>query len=137
MQIKTVLRFTISGRLFQLGFFSIEFPESANYFLVWPTFFLSPVFFAPAFLKRQIFMNQKIKAPFSIGDTARMTGVTRRRIRSWEARRYIPEVYRVVCGERAYRYFTPEQIEIIRKIKGYLDQGYTLAHASKMARDGR
>jgi DNA-binding transcriptional MerR regulator len=81
-------------------------------------------------------MNQKIKAPFSIGDTAKMTGVTRKQIRNWEACGYIPEAYRVVCGERAYRYFTAEQIETIRKIKGYLDQGYTLTHASNMARNG-
>ena len=80
-------------------------------------------------------MNQKIKAPFSIGAASRMTGVTRRRIRSWEARGYItPKAYRVVCGEKAYRYFSPEQIETIRRIKNHLDQGYTLAHASKMAK---
>ena len=76
-------------------------------------------------------MNQKIKAPFSIGAASRMTGVSRRKIRNWEACGHISEAYRVVCGERAYRYFTPELIETIRKIKGYLEQGYTLAHASK------
>jgi DNA-binding transcriptional MerR regulator len=80
-------------------------------------------------------MNQKIKAPFSISSASKMTGVTRKQIRNWEARGYIPEAYRVVCGDMAYRYFTPEQIEIIREIKSYLDQGYTLAHASKMARN--
>ena len=80
-------------------------------------------------------MNQKIQAPFSIGDTARMTGVSRRKIRNWEACGHIPLAYRVVCGKRAYRYFSLDQIEIISKIKGYLDQGYTLAHASKMARN--
>jgi DNA-binding transcriptional MerR regulator len=80
-------------------------------------------------------MNQKIKAPFSIGAASRMTGVTRKQIRNWESRGYIPEAYRVVCGDMAYRYFTPEQIEIIREIKSYLDQGYTLAHASEMARN--
>lgn len=80
-------------------------------------------------------MNQKIQAPFSIGDTARMTGVTRKKIRNWEARGYIPDAYRVVCGKRSYRYFTLDQIERITKIKSYLDQGYTLAHAAKMARN--
>ena len=80
-------------------------------------------------------MNQKIKAPFGISAASRMTGVSRRRIRSWEARGHIELAFRVVCGERAYRYFTANQVEIIRKIKGYLDQGYTLAHASKMARN--
>ena len=80
-------------------------------------------------------MNQKIQAPFSIGDTARMTGVTQKQIRNWEARGYIPTAMRVVCGDMAYRYFSLDQIEIITRIKGYLDQGYTLAHASKMARN--
>ena len=80
-------------------------------------------------------MNQKIKAPFSIGDTAKMTGVTQKQIRNWEDRGYIPTAMRVVCGERAYRYFSLDQIEIITKIKSYLDQGYTLAYASKMARN--
>ena len=82
-------------------------------------------------------MNQKIKAPFSIGDTAKKAKVTQKQIRNWESRGYIQEADRVVCGERAYRYFTADQVEIIRKIKGYLDQGYTLAHASKMARNGK
>ena len=80
-------------------------------------------------------MNQKIKAPFSIGTTSKMTGVTQKQIRNWEARGYISKADRVVCGQRAYRYFTAEQIEIIRKVKSYLDQGYTLVHASKMARN--
>ena len=80
-------------------------------------------------------MNQKIQAPFSIGDTARMTGVTQKQIRNWESRGYIPTAMRVVCGERAYRYFTLDQVEIIQTIKKYLDQGYTLSHASKMARN--
>ena len=82
-------------------------------------------------------MNQKIKAPFSIGSTSRRTGVSQKRIRHWEARKYIPEATRVVCGDMAYRYFTADQVEIIRKIKSYLDKGYTLAHASKMARNGK
>ena len=64
-----------------------------------------------------------------------MTGVTQKQIRNWEARGYIPEAMRVVCGERAYRYFSLEQVEIMTKIKSYLDQGYTLSHASKMARN--
>ena len=80
-------------------------------------------------------MNQKIQAPYSIGVTSRMTGVTQKKIRNWESRGYIPEATRVVCGDMSYRYFSANQIEIIRKIKGYLDQGYTLSHASKMARN--
>ena len=78
---------------------------------------------------------EKRRITYSIGDAAKMTGVTQKQIRNWEARGYIPEAYRVVCGKRSYRYFSLDQIEIITKIKGYLDQGYTLAHASKMARN--
>ena len=78
-------------------------------------------------------MTQKIKAPFSIGTTSRMTIVTQKQIRYWEDRGYIPAAMRVVCGERAYRYCTSDQVEIIRIIKDYIDQGYTLKHASKMA----
>ena len=78
-------------------------------------------------------MSQKIKAPFSIGTTSRMTGVTQKQIRHWESRGYIPKAIRVVCGDRAYRYFSSEQVEIISKIRGYLDEGYTLSHASKLA----
>ena len=77
-------------------------------------------------------MNNR-KLTYSIGDTSKMTGVSQKQIRNWEARGYIPEADRVVCGERAYRRFTPEQVKVIREIKEYLDKGYTLSHASKLA----
>jgi len=70
---------------------------------------------------------------FSIGDTAKMTGVTQKQIRNWEAKGYISEATRVVSGERAYRRFSPEQIEIIHKINDYLDEGFTLQAAVKKA----
>ena len=72
------------------------------------------------------------KITYSIGDTANMTGASQKQIRNWEARGYIPKAERVVCGDRAYRRFTPEQVNIIREIREYLDKGYTLAYASKM-----
>jgi len=72
------------------------------------------------------------KITYSIGDTANMTGASQKQIRNWEERGYIPKAERVVCGDRAYRRFTPEQVNIIRKIREYLDKGYTLAYASKM-----
>lgn len=76
---------------------------------------------------------EKRKITYSIGDTSKMTGVTQKQIRNWEARGYIPEAERVVCGERAYRRFNPAQVKVIQKVKGYLDRGYTLAYASKLA----
>jgi DNA-binding transcriptional MerR regulator len=78
-------------------------------------------------------MNESKERTFSIGDTAKITSVSKKQIRNWEARGYIPEAERVVCGERAYRYFTNDQVGIIKKIKSYLDQGYTLKHASGLS----
>jgi DNA-binding transcriptional MerR regulator len=71
---------------------------------------------------------------FSIGDTAKMTGVSQKQIRHWEHRGYIPPAMRVICGMRAYRYFSKGQVEGIKAIKALLDQGFTLAHAARMAR---
>lgn len=66
---------------------------------------------------------------YSIGDASKLTGASQKQIRNWEARGYIPEAGRVVSGDRAYRRFSPEQIEIIRSIKGYQDEGFTLQAA--------
>ena len=77
-------------------------------------------------------MNSKIKT-FSIGDVQKMTGVSQRQLRRWEGR-YFQEPERIVCGDRAYRRYTSRDVEMIRKIKHYQDQGFTLAAASKFAK---
>ena len=71
---------------------------------------------------------------YSIGDTAKLSGASQKQIRNWEARGYIPEADRVVSGDRAYRRFTPEQVEIIRSIKNYLDEGFTLQAAAEKSK---
>ena len=78
-------------------------------------------------------MTTESKQTFSIGDTAKMTRATQKQIRNWEASGFIPLAERVVCGERAYRRFTMDQVETIRKIKDYLDEGYTLSSAVNKA----
>jgi len=70
---------------------------------------------------------------FSIGDAANSSGASQKQIRDWEAKGYIPVADRVVSGIRAYRRFTPEQVDVIRNIKGYLDEGFTLSAAAKKA----
>ena len=77
-------------------------------------------------------MQKQKPKDFGIGDAERMTGVSQKQLRSWEGK-YIPEPERVVCGERAYRRYTEDQINLIRKIKQYRDQGFTLKTASEMA----
>jgi DNA-binding transcriptional MerR regulator len=72
---------------------------------------------------------------FNIGDTARMAGVSQKQIRHWESRGYIPPAMRIVCGERAYRYFSKSQMEQIKAVKAMLDRGFTLAHAAKVTKE--
>jgi DNA-binding transcriptional MerR regulator len=74
---------------------------------------------------------------FSIGDTARMTGVSQKQLRHWEAREFISAPMRIVCGQRAYRYFTRKQVEQIQAIKKLLDEGFTLSHASRLAKQSK
>jgi len=79
-------------------------------------------------------MRNKYETTFSIGDTSRITGVSQRKLRSWEGK-YIPEPERLVCGERAYRRYTQAEINLIRGIREYQDQGFTLSAAAKKAED--
>ena len=76
--------------------------------------------------------NTKEKC-FSIGEAARKCGVTTKQIRHWENKGYISEPQRVVCGERSYRKFGEDDLEIIKRIARYLDMGYTLPAAANRA----
>ena len=73
-----------------------------------------------------------IDKTFGIGDTAKMTGISKGQLRNWEGK-FIPEPYRTVCGDRAYRRYTQSEIDLILRIKAYLEEGYTLARASEKA----
>ena len=74
------------------------------------------------------------KNTFSIGDASRMTGVSQKKLRSWGGK-CIPEPERIVCGNRAYRRYTQDQIDLISKIKEYQDEGFTLSAAAQKARE--
>ena len=71
---------------------------------------------------------------YSIGDTARITGVSQKQLRNWEARGYITPPIRIVCGQRAYRHYTEKQVKQIQAMKKLMDEGYTLPFASRMAK---
>ena len=71
---------------------------------------------------------------YSIGDASRMTGVSQKKLRSWEGK-CIPEPERIICGDRAYRRYTSEQIDLITRIKEYQDAGFTLSAAAQKARE--
>jgi len=70
---------------------------------------------------------------YSIGDTASQSGVTVKQIRNWEEKGYIAKATRIICGERAYRYFSESDLRNIREIKEYVDQGFTLQAAARKA----
>ena len=74
-----------------------------------------------------------MKRTFSIGDTARLTRITEKQLRHWEEQNYLNDIERTICGERAYRRYSEDQIKLISKMKEYLDKGYTLSAASKKA----
>lgn len=75
----------------------------------------------------------RIIKDLSIGEAARLCNVSVKQIRHWHEKGYIPEPERVVCGERAYRTFGIEDLDIIKGIKSYLEEGYRLAVAAKKA----
>lgn len=80
-------------------------------------------------------MFEKYEKTFSIGDASELTGVSQKKLRSWGGK-CIPEPVRIVCGERSYRRYTQEQINLIVRIKEYQDQGFTLkAAAQKSSED--
>jgi len=79
-------------------------------------------------------MKENFEKTYSIGDASRKTGVSQRKLRSWEGK-YIPEPERLVCGERAYRRYTQAEIDLIRSIREYQDRGFTLSVAAKKANE--
>ena len=81
-------------------------------------------------------MNTSNNKPvFSIGEAARISGVSVKQLRHWQNRGYIPEPTRVVCGERSYRNYNSSDLKIISRIKSYLDEGFTLQFAARKTKD--
>lgn len=70
---------------------------------------------------------------YFIGDVSEMTGVTRRQLRLWQDRGYISQPERVVCGEKKYRQYDMDRIDQIRRVKKYVDEGYTLKVSARKA----
>ena len=79
-------------------------------------------------------MNKTQQQTYSIGEAARLCGVTEKQIRHWEEKNHIPTAQRVICGERSYRQYSEKDLDLIRKIKEYLDEGYTLSAAAGKAK---
>ena len=78
-------------------------------------------------------MKETRHKTYSIGEAARICGVTEKQIRHWEEKKHIPAPQRVICGQRSYRQFTEVDFNLISKIKDYLNEGFVLAVAAKKA----
>jgi DNA-binding transcriptional MerR regulator len=73
---------------------------------------------------------------FSIGQVAKMTGTTVRQIRRWSDSGIIPPAERETCGDIKYRRYNQKHVDFVSRIKGFLDEGYTLSHAHALAVKG-
>jgi len=73
----------------------------------------------------------------SIGEASRLTGASIKQIRFWSDKGMIPEPERVVCGERSYRQFSEADLENIKSVKSFLDEGYTLQASARKANEER
>ena len=77
------------------------------------------------------------KRDLSIGQAAKVCGVSVKQLRHWQEKKYLPDPERVICGERSYRKYGEEDLDAIRKIKAYLDRGFTLPVSARKATEER
>lgn len=73
------------------------------------------------------------KKTVSIGEAARIAGVSIRKVRYWSDKGYIPEPTVSVSGDMIYRLYGEDHIERMTRIKSLQDEGYTLKMAVKKA----
>ncbi len=78
-------------------------------------------------------MSNQREITYSTGETSELTGASQKQIIYWEKKGFIPNAERNICGDIAYRRFKNSQVELIRLIKLYLGQGFTLAKAAELA----
>ena len=79
-------------------------------------------------------MNNEVQKTYTIKEAARVSGVSEKKIRHWESKKYIPEAQRIICGERTFRQYTERDFILLTRIREYLDDGYTLVAAAEKAR---
>jgi DNA-binding transcriptional MerR regulator len=71
----------------------------------------------------------KVKKTYSIGDLSEIVGISKRQLRNWEALGYIQEPMRIRYGKRHYRRYSNADLKLLKKIKFFIDQGFTLKSA--------
>jgi len=65
-------------------------------------------------------------------EVTRMLKISLRQLYYWELKGIIKPLT-VVMGSRKFKRYTPDDMEILRKIKAFLDEGYTLSRSVEKA----
>lgn len=73
---------------------------------------------------------------FSSSDAARGAGISLRQLYYWE-RIGILNPGRQVSGSREFRRYSEEDIVLLRKVKGLIDEGFTLRSAMRRVKGNR
>ena len=71
---------------------------------------------------------------YSVSSAAKIAGVSHRQLYYWERTGILKPAYEEF-GSYSYRRYSQEQIDLLARIKGLLDSGYTLRAAVKKARE--
>jgi DNA-binding transcriptional MerR regulator len=77
-------------------------------------------------------MTQERIRTYGILEASRMSGVSQKQLRSWEGK-FIPMPQKIISGNYGYRRYMDDDIALIRRIKQYQDEGFTLKAASAKA----
>ena len=72
---------------------------------------------------------------YGVSEAARLCGVQAKQILYWERRGYIPEAARIKFGLTEHRRFSEEDLTLIRTIKEYMEEGFTLQAAARKTKE--
>lgn len=73
------------------------------------------------------------RGKYLIGQVSEISGASQKQIRSWEE--FLGDVFRITCGKMKYRFYTKKQLEIVKEIKRFLDEGFKLKFAVEKAKE--
>jgi DNA-binding transcriptional MerR regulator len=71
---------------------------------------------------------------YSISEATELSGLSIKRVRRYADANLLPEVERVIHGDRVYRHFTKLDLSMLKLIRKYRDQGYYLKPAVKLTK---
>ena len=80
--------------------------------------------------------TKDFELPIPIGEAAKQTDTSVKQLRYWQEKGLIiPTISK--CGMREYRYYSTDQIALIKRIKSFMEEGFTLMVAAQKANNNR